>query len=103
MPLQDAFYETELGQQNYCHLFGEDLIAMMASVTGPAQDWWIKAIRFPDPEFTSDAEALRNYRRVARLNVRKGAKRWTVRDFAKCHTVAAIRSGAVRGPQTECR
>lgn len=90
---QDALYETEIGQTNYCHLFGLDFNRHMQSITKERQRWWMQAIRFPDDEFMSPKAERRNYREVQRMNVKKRRRLWSADDFERCHTVAGIRSG----------
>jgi hypothetical protein len=88
----DVVYETELGQPNFCHMFGVDLNNHMRAITGWGQYWWVEGIRCPDEEFASREAEQANYRRVREANDRKRGRIWTVDDYREFHTVAAFRS-----------
>lgn len=90
----DVVYLTELGQANFYHVFGTDLNDHMASITAADQHWWLRGIRYPDPEFESPDAEQANYRRVRAANVGKRGRPWTKADFDEFHTVAAFRSPA---------
>jgi Methyltransferase domain len=90
----DVVYLTELGQPNFYHLFGTDLNDHMAAITPPSQHWWVRGIRYPDPEFESQEAEQANYWRVREANESKRGRRWTGTDFRAFHTVAAFRSPA---------
>jgi SAM-dependent methyltransferase len=90
----DVLYRTELGQLNFCHVFGTDLADLLDSVCGAGQRGWLEAIRLPGPEFASPEEEAANYRDVRRFNERKARHPWTAEDYAQVHTAAAIRSGS---------
>ena len=88
----DIVYETELGQSNFCHMFGVDLDEHMRAITGWRQHWWIEGVRYPDEEFTSREAERTNYRRVLNANDRKRDRIWDAADYREFHTVAAFRS-----------
>lgn len=88
----DLVYLTELGQENFYHVFGTDLNAHMAAISAPGQHWWVQGIRCPDPEFGSPEEEQDNYWRVFKANESKRGRRWDVADYGEFHTVAAFRS-----------
>ena len=88
----DVVYETELGQPNFCHMFGVDLNDHMRAITGWGQYWWVEGIRYPDEEFASQEAEQANYRRVREANDRKRGRIWTADDYREFHTVAAFRS-----------
>jgi hypothetical protein len=90
----DVIYQTELGQSNFCHVFGTDLNEHMAAISREGQHWWVRGIRYPDPEFDSKAAERANYRRVCLANDTKRGRKWTADDFAEFHTAAAFRSPA---------
>lgn len=88
----DVVYDTEMGQQNYWHVFSTDLVELADTICGAGQVTWIEAIRMPDNEFqTVDAEQG-NYARVKAFNREKVGSVWSLDDFRAVHTVAAIRS-----------
>lgn len=89
----DVLYRTELGQLNFCHVFGTDLADLLDSVCSKGQRGWLEAIRLPGPEFASAADEAENYLGVQRFNERKGRRPWTAEDYEQVHTAAAIRSG----------
>jgi hypothetical protein len=88
----DVVYETELGQSNFYHVFGEELNDHMAAITCRGQFWWMEGIRYPGEEFASRRQERANYRRVRRANRPKRGRRWNADDFQEFHTVAAFRS-----------
>jgi hypothetical protein len=88
----DVIYETELGQSNFCHMFGVDLNDQMRAITNWGQYWWVEGIRYPDEEFASREAEQANYRRVREANDRKRGRLWTADDYREFHTVAAFRS-----------
>lgn len=88
----DVLYRTELGQLNFCHVFGSDLADLLDSVCGEGQRGWLEAIRLPGPEFASADEEAANYLGVQRFNERKAHHPWTPEDYERVHTAAAIRS-----------
>lgn len=88
----DVVYLTELGQWNFYHVFGTDLNDHMAAVTAEGQHWWVRGIRYPDPEFASQEAEQANYWRVREANENKQGRLWTAADFREFHTVAAFRS-----------
>ncbi len=90
----DLVYLTELGQENFYHVFGTDLNAHMAAITAPGQHWWVQGIRCPDPEFESRKEEQDNYWRVFKANESKRGRQWDAADYSEFHTVAAFRSPA---------
>ena len=88
----DLVYVTELGQENFYHVFGTDLNDHMAAITSQGQHWWVQGIRHPDPEFESRKEEQDNYWRVFKANESKRGRQWDSVDFSEFHTVAAFRS-----------
>lgn len=88
----DVLYRTELDQENYWHVFGDDLVQLMQSMCRDGQKTWIEAIRMPDDEFETVAAEHFNYERVKAFNRRMIATRWSLEDYRQVHTVAAIRS-----------
>ncbi|GAA3456257.1 hypothetical protein [Dactylosporangium matsuzakiense] len=88
----DVMYRTELHQLNYWHLFATDLDDLLQDVCGPHHHARIEAIRLPDPEFTSTAEAQANHDRVRAFNDTVAGRAWTAADYAAVHTAVAIRS-----------
>jgi SAM-dependent methyltransferase len=88
----DLVYETELGQSNFCHVFGVELNDHMRAITGWRQHWWVEGIRYPDEEFVSQKAEAANYRRVLKANDRKRDRIWDAADYREFHTVAAFRS-----------
>lgn len=88
----DVVYLTELDQSNFYHVFGTDLNDHMAAITGKGQHWWVRGIRYPDPEFASQDDEQANYSLVRKANESKRGRRWTADDFREFHTVAAFRS-----------
>lgn len=98
----DAMYATELGQLNYWHCFGLDLIEMLAKTCTGGQQGWLQAIRFPGREFRSPDEENENFDKVNQFHeelvsraARPGASgnlEWQAKDFRRVHTVAAIRT-----------
>jgi len=94
----DVIYETELGQENFYHVFGEDLEELLRANTAPHQQAWLEAIRLPDPEFLSEACEQNNYRRVQEFNRRVGRRSWRPEDYRQVHTAVAIRSGSPGEP-----
>jgi hypothetical protein len=85
---QDLLYRTELGQVYFWHVFDTDLNAEIESV-GKGRHHWIRAIRFPDDEFQSPGDELKNYLKVTNKNTARRGEQWTSKDFRECHTVAA--------------
>jgi hypothetical protein len=96
----DVVYLTELGQANYYHVFGTDLNDHMMAITDADQHWWVRGIRYPDPEFESLEAEQANYWRVYTANESKRGRRWIAADFAEFHTVAAFRSPQI--PDASC-
>jgi len=96
----DVMYETELGQENYWHLFGEDLLDHMRDITGEGQRCWIEGIRVPGDEFTCKEEEQANLRAVQDLNRRLEGTAWQDEDYRSFHTVLAVRSGYPEGART---
>ncbi|HTU07690.1 MAG TPA: hypothetical protein VMG13_19205 [Trebonia sp.] len=88
----DVVYLTELGQPNFYHVFGTDLNDHMEAITAPGQYWWVRGIRYPDPEFESEEAEQGNYGMVRKANESKRGRRWTASDFREFHTVGAFRS-----------
>lgn len=88
----DLVYDTELGQQNFYHVFSEELNDYMTSITSAGQHWWVEGIRCPDPEFESREAEQANYRRVRQANQRKHGRAWNADDYREFHMVAAFRS-----------
>jgi hypothetical protein len=88
----DLVYRTELGQDNFCHVFDTELNDYMAAITDAGQYWWIEGIRYPDEEFGSQEAEQANYRRVRQANQRKRGRVWDAADYREFHTVAAFRS-----------
>lgn len=88
----DVVYVTELGQENFYHVFGIDLNEHMTAITSSDQRWWVRGIRYPDEEFQSSEEELDNYRRVLEANMGKRGRTWNADDYRQFHTVAAFRS-----------
>src|SRR5262249_49791649 len=91
----DVIYDTELGQPNFCHVFGTDLNDHMSAITrrrSPRQYWWVEGIRLPDDEFTSQEAERDNYSRVRKANDAKRGCVWAMDDYREFHTVAAFRS-----------
>jgi len=88
----DVLYLTELGQENYWHVFGTDLDELLGAVCPDGQTSWIEAIRSPDEEFATIAAEQANYAKVVAFNRRKVGTRWTPDDYRAMHTVAAVRS-----------
>lgn len=99
----DLLYRTELGQLNFWHVFGTDLIEHLDDLVDreKGQTGWIEAIRFPGDEFGSREEEEDNYAEVRRTNEQLGSSAWTPEDFARCHTVAALRSRASSADRKE--
>ncbi|WP_045741286.1 hypothetical protein [Actinoplanes sp. NBRC 101535] len=89
----DVIYETELGQQNFYHVFGSDLADLLEECRRPGQRAWLEAVRMPDEEFTCVAEEQDNYRRAREFNARIGRRRWRPEDFRQVHTALAVLSG----------
>jgi SAM-dependent methyltransferase len=96
----DVLYETELGQENYWHLFGEDLLDHVRAVTGEGQRCWVEGIRVPGDEFTSVQEEQANLRAVQELNRTLAGRTWTDEDYRRFHTILAVRSGSPVGADT---
>lgn len=95
LPVQapgDVIYQTELGQDNFYHVFGADLNDHMRAITGLRQHWWVAGIRYPDKEFSSPEAEQANYQRVCEANVRNRGRSWDAADYREFHTVAAFRS-----------
>ncbi|MGH3295978.1 MAG: hypothetical protein ACRDP7_29685 [Trebonia sp.] len=88
----DLVYRTELGQQNFYHIFGTELNDYMEAITSFDQHWWIEGIRYPGEEFTSQEAEQFNYRLVRQSNQGKRGRVWAEDDYREFHTVAAIRS-----------
>jgi hypothetical protein len=88
----DVVYLTELGQANFYHVFGTDLNDHMTEITAAGEHWWVRGIRYPDPEFESQEAEQANYWRVREANKSKRGRTWTEADFREFHTVAAFRS-----------
>lgn len=89
----DFIYATELGQDNFYHVFGTDLNDHMAAITSAGQHWQVRGIRWPGREFGSAAEELANCRQVRAANQLMRGRAWTAQDYRQFHTVAALRSG----------
>jgi SAM-dependent methyltransferase len=89
----DVIYETELGQQNFYHVFGPDLFDLLQATCGPGQRCWLEAVRMPDEEFSSRAAEADNFRRVRDFNARLGRQPWQPEDYRQVHTALAVRSG----------
>ena len=85
-------YETELGQQNFAHVFGEDLGDMVSANSTLARPGWLEAVRMPDQEFQTVDQELSNWRRVQEFNRRMHGRGWLSSDYWQVHTVAAILS-----------
>jgi hypothetical protein len=97
LPIQmegDVVYRTELGQLNFWHVFGLDLIKHMTAIDD-SRSWWLQAIRMPGDEFRSRTDEWANYTAVLDFNRRAPLQFWTPHDFAEVHTVAAFRSGSM--------
>jgi hypothetical protein len=88
----DLVYVTELGQDNFYHVFSTDLNDHMTAITSANQHWWVRGIRYPDEEFNSTADEQANYRRVREANRGKRGRTWNADDYRQFHTVAAFRS-----------
>jgi hypothetical protein len=88
----DLVYRTELGQENFFHVFGTELNDYMKSITSAGQYWWVEGIRYPDEEFESEQEEQGNYQRVLQANRAKRGRLWDAEDYREFHTVAALRS-----------
>jgi hypothetical protein len=88
----DVVYRTELGQENFCHLFGTELNEYMASIAAAGQYWWIEGLRYPGEEFKSTEDEHANYRLVREANLKKRGQVWGPNDYREFHTVAAFRS-----------
>lgn len=88
----DVVYVTELGQNNFYHVFGIDLNEHMTAITSSEQHWWVRGIRYPGEEFQSTEEELDNYQRVLEANIGKCCRTWNADDYREFHTVAAFRS-----------
>jgi hypothetical protein len=88
----DVVYHTELGQENFCHVFGTELNEYMKSITTTGQYWWIEGIRYPGEEFESREAEQANYRLVRQANQKKRGQVWGPDDYREFHTVAAFRS-----------
>ena len=90
----DLVYDTELGQQNFYHVFGTELNDYMKSITTAGQRWWIEGIRYPGNEFESLEAEQANYRLVQQANERKRGRVWSADDYREFHSIAAFRSPA---------
>jgi hypothetical protein len=88
----DLVYRTELGQPNFCHIFGTELNDYMGAITATDQHWWIEGIRYPGEEFASQEAEQFNYRLVRQANQGKRDRVWDADDYREYHTVAAFRS-----------
>lgn len=88
----DVVYHTELGQENFCHVFGTELNKYMTSITTTDQYWWIEGIRYPGEEFKSREAEQDNYSLVSEANQKKRGQVWGPDDYREFHTVAAFRS-----------
>ena len=88
----DLVYDTELGQQNFYHVFGTELNDYMKSITTAGQRWWIEGIRYPGEEFESLEAEQANYRLVRQANERKRGRVWSADDYRELHSIAAFRS-----------
>lgn len=88
----DLVYRTELGQDNFYHIFDTELNDYMAAITGAGQYWWLEGIRYPGEEFESREAEQANYRLVRHANKRKRGRVWDTADYQEFHTVAAFRS-----------
>jgi hypothetical protein len=88
----DVVYETELGQPNFCHMFGVELNDHMRAITGWRQHWWVEGVRYPDEEFSSQEAEQANYLCVLKANDRNRGRIWDAADYREFHTVAAFRS-----------
>jgi hypothetical protein len=88
----DVVYHTELGQENFCHVFGTELNEYMESIATAGQYWWIEGIRYPGEEFKSTEDEQTNYRLVREANRKKRGQVWRSDDYREFHTVAAFRS-----------
>jgi hypothetical protein len=91
---QDVVYTTELGQQNFWHVFGPDLQTLLKDAFHGGRSW-LEAVRFPDDEFESVDAEEENYRRVQNFNAHKGEGLWCENDFMGLHMVAAVHSGTL--------
>jgi len=96
----DVMYETELGQQNYWHLFGDDLLDHLRGITGEGQRCWIEGVRVPGDEFTCVDEEQANFRAVQALNRKLAGTTWQDEDYRSFHTILAVRSGSPAGVDT---
>lgn len=88
----DLVYRTELGQENFYHIFGTELNDYMEAITAADQHWWIEGIRYPGEEFDSQEAEQANYRLVQQANQSKRGRVWDADDYREFHTVAAFRS-----------
>jgi hypothetical protein len=88
----DLVYDTELGQQNFYHVFGTELNDYMESITTEGQRWWIEGIRYPGEEFESLEAEQANYRLVRQANEHKRGRVWGADDYRELHSIAAFRS-----------
>jgi hypothetical protein len=88
----DLVYRTELEQENFLHIFGDELNDYMESITGTGQHWWVEGIRHPGNEFESREEEQTNYHGVREANKKKLGRVWNADDYREFHTVAAFRS-----------
>jgi hypothetical protein len=90
----DLVYDTELGHQNFYHVFGTELNDYMKSITTAGQRWWIEGIRYPGEEFKSLEAEQANYHLVQQANERKRGRVWSADDYREFHSIAAFRSPA---------
>ena len=89
----DLVYRTELGQENFYHIFDTELNDYIAAITDTGyQYWWIEGIRYPGEEFRSQEAEQGNYRLVRQANQLKRGRIWGSADYREFHTVAAFRS-----------
>lgn len=93
----DVVYHTELGQENFCHVFGTELNEYMESITTTGQYWWVEGIRYPGEEFKSEKAERANYRFVQQANRKKRGTVWGPDDYREFHTIAAFRSPIAPG------
>ena len=70
----DLIYETEIGQQNFWHVFGTDLHALLEECLPSSREYRIRAIRMPGEEFQDEASERINYQRALDFNRRVGKR-----------------------------
>lgn len=91
---RDVVYKTEVGIDNYLHLYGTDFKdCMLATRTDQIhQNVWLQPIRMLGNEYATSVEEQIAYGQLRQWAARMRTERWHREDFRSIHTVGGFRS-----------